>query len=219
MSFFETVVAMAYAAFADAPVDVAVVEVGMGGSWDATNVADAQVAAILPIAVDHAQYLGGTPAEIAREKAGILKAGTFAVIAEQRPEVAEVLLRHAAEVGATVAREGMEFGVITRVPAVVARSSPSRACAPATTTCSCRSTAPTRRRTPRSPWPWSRPSPRDAGPAARRRAGARGLRGGDLAGPPRGGPAQPDGGARRRPQPARRRGRGGGAGGPSRSRR
>jgi dihydrofolate synthase/folylpolyglutamate synthase len=118
LSFFETVVAMAYAAFADAPVDVAVVEVGMGGSWDATNVADAQVAAILPIAVDHAQYLGGTPAEAAREKAGIIKAGTFAVIAEQRPEVAEVLLRHAAEVGATVAREGMEFGVITRVPAV-----------------------------------------------------------------------------------------------------
>ena len=118
LSFFETVVAMAYAAFADAPVDVAVVEVGMGGSWDATNVADAQVAAILPIAVDHAQYLGDTPAAIAQEKAGIIKPGTFAVIAEQRPEVAEVLLRHAAEVGATVAREGLEFGVITRVPAV-----------------------------------------------------------------------------------------------------
>jgi len=118
LSFFETVVAMAYAAFADAPVDVAVVEVGMGGSWDATNVADATVAVVLPIAIDHAQYLGGTPAAIAQEKAGIIKPGSLAVIAEQRPEVAEVLLRRASEVGATVAREGMEFGVVTRVPAV-----------------------------------------------------------------------------------------------------
>src|SRR3954466_8663526 len=73
LSFFETVVGMAYAAFADAPVDVAVVEVGMGGSWDATNVADAAVAVVLPVAVDHAAYLGDTPAEIAVEKAGIIK--------------------------------------------------------------------------------------------------------------------------------------------------
>ena len=65
LSFFETVVGMAYAAFADAPVDVAVVEVGMGGSWDATNVIDADVAVVLPIAVDHAKYLGGTPEAIA----------------------------------------------------------------------------------------------------------------------------------------------------------
>src|SRR3954470_5522722 len=57
LSFFETVVGMAYAAFADAPVDVAVVEVGMGGSWDATNVVDATVAVVLPVAVDHARYL------------------------------------------------------------------------------------------------------------------------------------------------------------------
>jgi dihydrofolate synthase/folylpolyglutamate synthase len=112
LSFFETVVAMGYAAFAEAPVDVAVVEVGMGGSWDATSVADAQVAVVLPIAVDHAQYLGDTPADIALEKAGIIKPGAFAVLAEQRPEVAELLLRRAAEVGATVVREGMEFGVI-----------------------------------------------------------------------------------------------------------
>ncbi len=118
LSFFETVVGMSYAAFADAPVDVAVVEVGMGGSWDATNVADATVAVVLPIAIDHAQNLGGTPAAIAQEKAGIIKPGSLAVIAEQRPEVAEVLLRRASEVGATVAREGMEFGVVTRVPAV-----------------------------------------------------------------------------------------------------
>lgn len=118
LSFFETVVAMGYAAFADAPVDVAIVEVGMGGSWDATNIADAQVAVVLPVAVDHAKYLGETPVEIAVEKAGIIKAGGIAVLAEQRPEVAEVLLRHAAEVGATVVQEGTDFGVTARVPAV-----------------------------------------------------------------------------------------------------
>ena len=118
LSFFETVVAMGYAAFADAPVDVAVVEVGMGGTWDATNVVDAQVAVVLPVAVDHAKYLGETPVDIALEKAGIIKPGSLAVLAEQRPEVAELLLRRAVEVGATVVREGMEFGVISRVPAV-----------------------------------------------------------------------------------------------------
>ena len=118
LSFFETVVGMAYAAFADAPVDVAVVEVGMGGSWDATNVADAAVAVVLPVAVDHASYLGDTPADIAVEKAGIIKPGSVAVLAEQDPDVAVILLERAAEVGATVAREGLEFGVVARVPAV-----------------------------------------------------------------------------------------------------
>ena len=118
LSFFETVVGMAYAAFADAPVDVAIVEVGMGGMWDATNVADGTVAVVLPISVDHAKYLGESPADIAFEKAGIIKPGATAVIAEQTPEVAEVLLRRAAEVDATVAREGLEFGVVSRVAAV-----------------------------------------------------------------------------------------------------
>ena len=118
LSFFETIVGMAYAAFADAPVDVAVVEVGMGGSWDATNVADATVAVVLPVAVDHAAYLGETPADIALEKAGIIKPGSVAVLAQQSPEVAELMLERVAEVGATVAREGLEFGVVSRVPAV-----------------------------------------------------------------------------------------------------
>lgn len=118
LSFFEAVVGMAYAAFADAPVDVAVVEVGMGGSWDATNVIDADVAVITPIAVDHANYLGGTPAEIAREKAGIIKPGSVVVLAQQTPEAATVLLERAADVGATVAREGLEFGVVARAAAV-----------------------------------------------------------------------------------------------------
>ena len=118
LSFFETIVGMAYASFADAPVDVAVVEVGMGGSWDATNVIDADVAVVLPIAVDHEKYLGDDPATIAVEKAGIIKAGSVAVLAEQTPEVAAVLMARVAEVGADVAREGVEFGVAARTPAV-----------------------------------------------------------------------------------------------------
>ncbi|MFN8190009.1 MAG: folylpolyglutamate synthase/dihydrofolate synthase family protein [Nocardioidaceae bacterium] len=118
LSFFETVVGMAYAAFADAPVDVAVVEVGMGGAWDATNVADGRVAVVLPVAVDHEKYLGADPAEIAVEKSGIIKPGATAVLAQQTPAVAEVLLRRAAEVEAEVVREGIEFGVLHRVAAV-----------------------------------------------------------------------------------------------------
>jgi dihydrofolate synthase / folylpolyglutamate synthase len=118
LSFFETVVGMAYAKFAEAPVDVAVVEVGMGGSWDATNVADGAVAVVLPIAVDHAKYLGDSPAVIAVEKAGIIKEGAVAVLAQQEPDVSVVLADRIAEVGATAAREGQEFGVVSRQPAV-----------------------------------------------------------------------------------------------------
>lgn len=118
LSFFETVVGMAYAAFADAPVEVAVVEVGMGGSWDATNVVDAQVGVVTPIAIDHAKYLGATPEAIAREKAGILKADAIGVIAAQTPEVSAVLNARAAEVGARLVREGLDFGVVERSAAV-----------------------------------------------------------------------------------------------------
>lgn len=118
LSFFETVVGMAYAAFADAPVDVAVVEVGMGGGWDATNVVDADVAVVLPVAVDHAKYLGATPEAIAAEKGGIVKAGSTLVLAAQEPEAAGVLLARAAEVGASVVAEGVDLGVVSRTPAV-----------------------------------------------------------------------------------------------------
>jgi dihydrofolate synthase/folylpolyglutamate synthase len=118
LSFFEAVVGMAYGAFADAPVDVAVVEVGMGGLWDATNVADGTVAVVTPIGVDHAAYLGTSVEEIALEKAGIIKPGATAVLAEQLPGPAEILLRRCAEVDATPVREGLEFGVRARVPAV-----------------------------------------------------------------------------------------------------
>ncbi len=118
LSYFEVLVAVAYAAFADAPVDVAVIEVGLGGEWDATNVADGQVAVITPVALDHERFLGSTVEEIATEKAGIIKPGAVAVIAQQEVEAAEVLLEKAATVGATVAREGLEFGVLNREVAV-----------------------------------------------------------------------------------------------------
>ncbi len=118
MSKFEVLTGMAFAAFADAPVEVAVVEVGLGGRWDATNVADATVAAITPIAVDHVDYLGSDIAGIAKEKAGIIKPGSIAVLAEQPPDVARVLAARSVEVDATVAREGMEFGVLHRDVAV-----------------------------------------------------------------------------------------------------
>ncbi|MGH3940563.1 MAG: bifunctional folylpolyglutamate synthase/dihydrofolate synthase, partial [Pseudonocardiaceae bacterium] len=114
MSKFEVLTGMAFATFADAPVDAAVVEVGLGGSWDATNVADATVAAITPIALDHVDFLGSDIAGIAAEKAGIIKPGCLAVLAEQPPEVARVIAARSVEVDATVAREGVEFGVLHR---------------------------------------------------------------------------------------------------------
>lgn len=118
LSFFELTVGMAYAAFADAPVDVAVVEVGMGGAWDATNVADADVAVIGPVGIDHAAYLGDTLDAIAGEKAGIIKPGAQVVVAAQETEVLDVIARRVSEVGATVVREGVDFGVIEYVTAV-----------------------------------------------------------------------------------------------------
>jgi len=95
---------MAYAAFADAPVDVAVVEVGMGGSWDATNVIDADVAVVTPIGLDHTDRLGGTTAKIAGEKAGIIKQSATVVMAQQPVDAAQALLKKAVETDATVAR-------------------------------------------------------------------------------------------------------------------
>jgi dihydrofolate synthase / folylpolyglutamate synthase len=119
LSFFEVLTGMAYAAFADAPVDVAVVEVGMGGSWDATNVADAQVPVVMPIALDHTDYLGSTVDDIAVEKAGIVKHDALAVLAQQQSlAAAEAVLRRSVDVGATVAREGIEFGLLRRDVAV-----------------------------------------------------------------------------------------------------
>jgi dihydrofolate synthase / folylpolyglutamate synthase len=118
LSFFEVLTGMAYAAFADAPVDVAVVEVGMGGTWDATNVIDAGVAVVTPISLDHTDRLGSTPGEIAGEKSGIIKQGATVVLAQQPVDAAQVMLKAAGEKEATVAREGLEFGVLGRQVAV-----------------------------------------------------------------------------------------------------
>lgn len=118
LSYFEVLTAMGFAAFADAPVGVAVVETGMGGTWDATNVADGAVCVVTPVDLDHVEYLGPDLAAIAAEKAGIVKPGSVAVLAGQAPEAAVVLLARAAEVGAGVLREGVEFGVVRRDVAV-----------------------------------------------------------------------------------------------------
>ncbi|WP_434092866.1 bifunctional folylpolyglutamate synthase/dihydrofolate synthase [Pseudonocardia alni] len=118
LSKFEVLTGMAFAAFSDAPVEAAVIEVGLGGRWDATNVADAHVAVVLPVGLDHAEYLGDDITDIAREKAGIIKEGSVAVLAAQDRKVAEILLARCAEVDAQVAREGAEFGVVSREIAV-----------------------------------------------------------------------------------------------------
>ena len=118
LSKFEVLTGMGFAAFADAPVEVGIVEVGLGGRWDATNVADGTVAVVTPIGLDHAEYLGDDVLGIAREKAGIIKPGAVAVLAAQDPAVAQVLLERCVEVDAQVAREGSEFGVAEREVAV-----------------------------------------------------------------------------------------------------
>jgi len=118
ISFFEAITALAFAAFAEHPVDVGVIEVGMGGLWDATNVVDADVSVIMPIGLDHTEYLGETLTEIAQTKAGIIKEGGYVVLAQQEPECAVELIKQAALVGADIAREGVEYSVISRSVAV-----------------------------------------------------------------------------------------------------
>jgi dihydrofolate synthase / folylpolyglutamate synthase len=127
MSKFEVLTAMAFAAFADAPIDVGVIEVGLGGRWDATNVIEAPVAVITPISIDHVEYLGDDIAGIAGEKAGIIKkapddrAGardTVAVIGRQVPEAMEVVLAQTVRADAAVAREDSEFRVLNRQIAI-----------------------------------------------------------------------------------------------------
>ncbi|WP_440713565.1 bifunctional tetrahydrofolate synthase/dihydrofolate synthase [Gordonia sp. FQ] len=127
MSKFEVLTAMAYAAFAEAPIEVAVVETGMGGRWDATNVIDSSVAVITPIAFDHADYLGDTLTAIAGEKAGIIKAGDsealvpddqVTIIGRQQPEAMDVLLREAVAAETVVARLNSEFAVLDTRTAV-----------------------------------------------------------------------------------------------------
>ena len=118
LSYFEVMTAIAFAAFADAPIDVAVLEAGMGGEWDATNVVSSDVAVMMPIGLDHQEYLGESIAEIAETKAGIFESGKPVVMAHQEMEAAQVLMRKAAEMEAIPLREGLDFGIEKRSLAV-----------------------------------------------------------------------------------------------------
>lgn len=118
ITYFELLVIIAYAIFADAPVDVAVVEVGLGGEWDATNVADGTVSVVAPVAIDHTRLLGDNLIDIATEKSGIIKANAIAVLGVQEDEVIQLLLERCEEVGASAQVEGLAFGVLEREVAV-----------------------------------------------------------------------------------------------------
>ncbi|WGW13977.1 folylpolyglutamate synthase/dihydrofolate synthase family protein [Saxibacter everestensis] len=127
ITYFEALTVLAFAAFADAPVEVAVLEVGMGGLWDSTNVADGQVAVISPVSLDHQQYLGDTIGEIATEKAGIIKdfsssevlgEAPWVVLAAQEPEADDIFAARIEEVGARGLKSGVNFGLTSREVAV-----------------------------------------------------------------------------------------------------
>jgi dihydrofolate synthase / folylpolyglutamate synthase len=118
VTFFELLTAMAFAAFADAPIDVGIIEVGLGGRWDATNVINAPVAVVTPISLDHVGILGDTIEAIALEKAGLIHHGATVIAAVQPEAAARVLGDRCAEVGATLLFEGLEFGVRSRSVAV-----------------------------------------------------------------------------------------------------
>lgn len=118
LTYFDLTTALAFATFADAPVDVAVVEVGLGGAEDSTNVLQAGVAVLTPIGLDHTEWLGDRVEDIALHKAGIIHKGATVISAEQQEEAARPILERCAEVGATIAREGAEFGVLSRAVAV-----------------------------------------------------------------------------------------------------
>ncbi len=118
LSYFEVLTAMAYAAFADAPIDVGEIECGVGGAWDATNVINSDVAVMTPIGLDHQEYLGNTIAEIAHTKAGIFREGKPSVLAHQTREAAEVLIRESAKSESIPLREGLDFALLRRDVAV-----------------------------------------------------------------------------------------------------
>ena len=118
LSYFEVLTLLGFVIFADAPVGVAVIEVGLGGELDASNIVEPLVTVITPVGLDHQEYLGNTLTEIARAKAGILKADAIPVIARQQPDVATVITDRCAELGIPMLREGVEFGVVDRQLAV-----------------------------------------------------------------------------------------------------
>ena len=118
MTWFEVLTAMAFAAFADAPVEAMIIECGIGGTWDATNVVDPTTCVITPIGMDHRDYLGDTLDEIAEQKAGIITAAVPVVTAVQEPEAMAVLAQRADELGAQLLRAGEDFRVVGRELAV-----------------------------------------------------------------------------------------------------
>ena len=118
LSFFEAITGLSFVAFAEHPVDVGIFECGMGGEWDSTNVINSKVSVVTPIGLDHTQYLGDTLTAIATTKSGIIKPGSFAVLARQELDPAQVLMRKCAEVGAIPIREGVEYQVSNRSLAV-----------------------------------------------------------------------------------------------------
>ncbi|MFM7351300.1 MAG: bifunctional folylpolyglutamate synthase/dihydrofolate synthase [Actinomycetota bacterium] len=118
LSFFEAITGLSFVAFAEHPVDVGIFECGMGGEWDSTNVINAKVSVVTPIGLDHTQYLGDTLTAIATTKSGIIKPGSFAVLARQELDPAQVLMRKCAEVEAIPIREGVEYQVSNRSLAV-----------------------------------------------------------------------------------------------------
>jgi dihydrofolate synthase/folylpolyglutamate synthase len=116
LSFFEVITALAFQAFAEADLDAVVLEVGMGGTWDATNVADGRVAVVTPVSLDHTEYLGPDVASIATEKAGIIKPGALAVLADQPPSAMRVLRGHIRQVGARRVDAGVGERILRRSP-------------------------------------------------------------------------------------------------------
>jgi dihydrofolate synthase/folylpolyglutamate synthase len=118
ISFFEAMTALAFVAFAEYPVDIAIIETGMGGEWDATNVVSSQVAVITPIGLDHTEYLGETLEEIALTKSGIIKPESNVILAAQPVEVAKILTEKIIEKSAIPFREGVEFALARRDLAV-----------------------------------------------------------------------------------------------------
>lgn len=113
LTFFEALAVLGFAVFADAPVDVLVLEVGMGGEWDSTNVADGDVAVFTPIDLDHMERLGETIAEIASTKSGIIKRNSFVVSSVQTPEAESVLRAKATDTADRFAYAGEQFGLIS----------------------------------------------------------------------------------------------------------
>lgn len=118
LSFFEALVVCSLAYFADVPIDLGVIEVGMGGRWDATNVIDSQVSVIMPISPEHEKWLGQGIEAIAREKAGIIKPGSIAVVSQQEEAALEIISTAAQEVDATLRLEGRDFEILRRQNAV-----------------------------------------------------------------------------------------------------